>query len=78
MGFFEAFIRTLIFLACLAGCYFLTLWTLAAIGLAIPHQVEVILGVIFVLVAILVLVRLLGPFIANLTLFPSRDPPVSK
>lgn len=75
MNCFEAFIRTLIYLACLAGCYFLAIWTFSAIGFGLPRQLEVIMGVIFVLVGILVLVRLLGPCLANLSLFPSRDQP---
>lgn len=78
MNFFEALIRTLIYLACLAGCYFLTLWVLCGIGFCLPHQIEVIVGIIFVLIAVLVLVRLIGPFIGDFRLFPPRDPNQSK
>jgi hypothetical protein len=72
MGFFEALIRALLYLCVLAICFFLTLWVLGAIGIAIPAIVVTILKVMFVLIAILILVRLLWPFAAGITLWPSR------
>jgi len=58
MGFFERVVRALIYVAFIALAYYLILWVLSAIGVAIPAMVAKILGVILVLVAILVLVRL--------------------
>ncbi len=74
MGFFEALIRALIYLCLVALAFFLCVWVLATIGLALPPIVISILKVIFVLVAILVLVRLLWPFASGWTVFPPRNP----
>ena len=74
MGFFEALIRALIYLCLVALAFFLTVWVLGMIGLALPGIVITILKVIFVLIAILVLVRLLWPFAAGFALFPPRGP----
>lgn len=63
---FGALIRSLIFICFLALGYYLVLWVLSSIGLAIPHMVLVILGVILVLVAILVLYRLWAPHIGTI------------
>ena len=54
---FESVIRALIGICLLAVCYFLILWVLGVIGLAIPHQVATILLVIIVLIATLILYR---------------------
>jgi hypothetical protein len=72
MGLFEAVIRALIYLCVVALCYYLIIWVLGALGFALPHMVLTILGVIFILVAILILVRLLWPVLGNITLFPPR------
>jgi hypothetical protein len=73
MGFFEALIRTLIYLCVIALCFFLVIWVLAEIGIALPAIVITILKVIFVLIAILVLVRLLWPFVSGYNWFPPRQ-----
>lgn len=76
MGFFEALIRALIYLCLIALAFFLCVWVLAEIGLALPYMVLTILKVIFVLVAILILVRLFYPWINGFTFFPPpRNPP---
>jgi len=66
---FGALIRSLIFICLLVLAYYLCLWVLTAIGLAIPHQVMVILGVILVLVAILILYRLWAPFLGSINIW---------
>ena len=75
MGFFEAVIRALLYLCGLALLFFLVLWVLGAIGLALPFMVERIITVMFVLVAILVLARLFYPWMSGVRLFPPRPPP---
>jgi len=70
MGFFEALIRALIYLCCIALGFFLCVWVLGMLGVALPMMVLTILKVIFVLIAILVLVRLFMPFAG--TWFPPR------
>jgi hypothetical protein len=72
MGFFEALIRALIYLCLIALAFFLCLWVLSSLGVALPSMVIVILKVIFVLVAILILVRLFMPFVSGTTWFPPR------
>jgi hypothetical protein len=73
MGFFEAIIRALIYLCCVALVFFLCLWVLAQLGISLPVMVITILKVIFVLVAILILVRLFWPVVSGYSWFPSRD-----
>lgn len=75
MGLFEAIVRALIYICFIALAYFLVIWVLAAIGLAIPHMVLTILGVILILIAILILARLFYPWFASATWFPPRNPP---
>lgn len=58
MSLFERIIRALIYIAFIVLAFYLILWVLAALGLAVPLMVERVLGVILVLVAILILVRL--------------------
>jgi hypothetical protein len=60
---FEALIRALISLCLLALAFFLILWVLGEVGIALPAMVISIIKVIFVLVAILVLFNLLWPFV---------------
>lgn len=74
MGLLEAVIRALIYVCCIALAFFLVLWVLGAIGLAMPPMVVTILKVIFILIAVLVLVRLLWPPLAGMTWFPPRRP----
>jgi hypothetical protein len=61
MGWIERIIRALIYLCFIALGFYLILWVLAAIGLALPGMVITILKVILILVAILILIRLLVP-----------------
>lgn len=55
---FGQVVRALIYLCFMALAFYLILWVLGAIGIALPGMVINILGVIFVLVAILVLWQL--------------------
>ena len=57
---FGNIIRALIYLCLLAIVFYLVLWVLAGIGIAIPYMVVNILKIIFVLVAILILWNLFG------------------
>ena len=70
MTFFEAIVRALLTIALLALGFYLIVWVLGAIGLAIPPMVENILLVILVLIAILYIVRILWPHISNSNLWP--------
>jgi cytochrome c biogenesis protein CcdA len=64
MSFFEAVIRALLMICGFALVFYLVVWVLAVIGLALPVMVEKILVVILVLVAILILARLFYPWIS--------------
>ena len=68
----ERVIYALIYICGIALCYFLIIWVLGAIGLHIPQQVQVILMVVLVLVAVLVLWRLFAG--SGFPLWP-RTPP---
>ena len=72
MGFFESLVRALIYLCVVALCFFLTLWVLGELGIMLPAMVITILKVIFILVAILILVRLFAPMITGINWFPPR------
>jgi hypothetical protein len=63
MSFFETFIRALLAICAIVLVYFLTIWVLGVIGIAIPQQVLSIIMVMLVLVAILILGRLFWPFL---------------
>ena len=75
MGIFEAVIRALIYLCCIALVFFLCVWVLGEIGLALPPMVLHILMVIFALIAILILVRLFAPALSGYVWFPGPRPP---
>lgn len=75
MSIFEAIVRALIYLCLIALGFYLILWVLMMLGIALPAMVVTIIKVIFVLVAILVLVRLLWPPLSEVTWFPPRRPP---
>lgn len=62
---FEAVIRALIGLCLLVAVVFLIFWVLAGLGLAIPAMVVHIIWIIVALIALLILVRLLRPYIGN-------------
>jgi Flp pilus assembly protein TadB len=73
MGIFEAVIRALIYLCVVALVFFLCVWVLGQLGIALPVMVINILKVIFVLIAILVLVRLFWPIVSAQNWFPPRQ-----
>lgn len=75
MGIFEALIRALIYLCVVALCFFLCIWVLGVLGIALPMMVITILKVIFALIAILILVRLFLPALSGYNWFPPRSPP---
>jgi len=58
---FGNLIRALIYLCFLALAFYLIVWVIAELGIALPVMVVHIIGVIFVLVAILVLYQLFWP-----------------
>ncbi len=74
MGIIEAVIRALLYLCCIALAFFLCVWVLGVLGVALPVMVITILKVMFVLVAILVLVRLFWPVLGSYNWFPPRGP----
>lgn len=61
----NAVVRALITLCVIALCFFLVIWVLGAIGIVLPAIVIKILGVILVLVAILILIKLFQPWIGR-------------
>lgn len=63
MGLFERVIRALIYLCVIALCFYLCVWVIGALGVALPYMIMNILKIIFVLIAILILVRLFYPVI---------------
>lgn len=71
---FGALIRTLLFICFMALAYYLVIWVLGAIGLHLPREVLVILGVILVLIAILVLYRLWSPWFGGVNWWGSPPP----
>lgn len=74
MGLFERVIRALLYLCVVALCFFLCVWVLAQLGIALPYMVITILKVMFVLIAILVLVRLFWPLIGGVSLWGDPKP----
>jgi hypothetical protein len=76
MSIFEALIRALIYLCCVALAFFLCLWVLGELGVMLPVMVITILKVIFCLIAILILVRLFAPAMTGYVWFPPRKPPL--
>lgn len=74
MGLFERVIRALIYLCVIALCFYLCVWVLAALGVALPYMVMNILKVIFVLIAILILIRLFYPVIQGQNWWGDRAP----
>lgn len=61
MGLLERVIRALLYLCCIAIAFYLIVWVLGTLGVALPYMVLNILKVMFVLIAILILVRLFWP-----------------
>ena len=68
----ERVIYALLYLCGLAICYYLIIWVLGVLGIHIPAQILSILMVMFVLIAILVLVRLFWG--AGFPLWPRGGP----
>lgn len=62
----ESIIRALIYICAIVLCYFLIIWVLAEIGIAVPTMVAHIILVILVLVCILVLWRLFKPYVGTI------------
>lgn len=69
MGLLERVIRALLYLCVIALCFFLIVWVLGVLGVALPYMVVTILKVMFVLIAILVLVRLFYPVLSGYSLW---------
>jgi hypothetical protein len=72
---FGALIRALIYLCCVALCFFLVLWVLGQLGIMLPIIVISILKVIFVLIALLVLYQLFWPALSAYDWWGRRGPP---
>jgi hypothetical protein len=62
---FENFIRFLIFIACVAACYFLAIWVMGELGIVLPHMVLVCIMVIAVLIIILTAWRMFGSVLSG-------------
>ena len=71
---FGQILRALIYLCFMAIAYYLVIWVLGAIGIAIPTIVLHIIGVIFVLVAILILYQLFAPYWGGFDWWGRRPP----
>jgi hypothetical protein len=71
---FGQIIRALIYLCFIALAFYLVVWVLGALGIALPMMVIHILGVIFVLVALLILYQLFAPYWDNVNWW-GRGPP---
>jgi hypothetical protein len=72
MGLFERVIRALLYLCVIALCFFLIVWVLSQLGIALPIMVITILKVMFVLIAILILVRLFWPLVGGINLWGDK------
>jgi hypothetical protein len=63
---FGQVIRALIFLCFMMLAFYLVVWVLGQLGIALPPMIEKILIVILVLVAILVLYQLFAPYFGGI------------
>lgn len=72
MNMLERVIRALIYLCVIALCFFLIVWVLSVLGIVLPIMVVTIFKVIFVLIAILVLVRLFLPVLSGISLWGDK------
>lgn len=72
MGLIERVIRALLYLCVIAICFYLIIWVIGVLGVALPIMVITILKVMFVLIAILILVRLFYPVIAGQNWFGDK------
>ncbi len=71
---FGQLIRALIYLCFLVLAFYLVIWVLSALGIALPAIVVHIVMVIFVLVAILVLYQLFWPYWGGFDWWGKRPP----
>lgn len=72
MGLLERVIRALLYLCVIAIAFYLIVWVLSVLGVALPYMVLNILKVMFVLIAILILVRLFYPVISGQNWFGDK------
>ncbi len=72
---FGQIIRALIYLCFIAIAFYLVLWVLGEIGIALPFMVIVLLKVVFLLFALLILYQLFAPFFSNINWWGNRPPP---
>ncbi len=72
---FGQVIRALIYLCFLAILFYIVIWVLEAIGIALPVMVIRIIGVIVVLFAILILYNLFSPYWGTVDWWGRRGPP---
>ena len=75
MGILERVARALIYLCLVALCFYLIIWVLGSLGIALPFMVISILKVIFVLIAIIVLAQLFGPMLSGFDWWGRNRPP---
>jgi hypothetical protein len=68
-------IRALIYLCCIALLFYLCVWVIGELGIALPTMVIHILGVIFVLVAILILYQIFAPVVSGYDWWGNKNPP---
>lgn len=71
---FEAIIRALLYICGLVLCYFLVLWVLGELGIAIPMMVAHVLAIMLALVCILILWRLFSPWFGGVNLWGPGPP----
>ncbi len=74
MSFLDAVVRALMLLVLIFIGYWLCIWVFTEMGFGPPPMVAKGIAVLFVLFAVLVLLRLLGPFVANIQLWPPNPP----
>ncbi len=74
MNLIERIIFALLWLCGVVLGFYLIVWVLAALGIALPAMVVTILKVMLVLVAILVLVRIFYPVFSGRNWFGERAP----
>lgn len=72
-----AVIRALIYICFMVLAFYLVVWVLAEIGIAIPQTVLHIITVIFVLFALLILWQLFSPWVSGINWWgrPPGTPP---
>lgn len=68
------FIRALIYICCLALCFYLAVWVLGVLGIILPAMVQKILVVIFILMCVLVLWQLFAGHLGGINWW-GRQPP---